>query len=99
MLSHILYVSITSIIAISAFSPINNNHSYTFMATPMAYAEPVPDDNGVIMYKYDGIPQNVYNPLILASWGLSYHAEYENTGDEQSREYFVNTADWLVDNL
>ena len=58
----------------------------------------VPDENGVIMYNYNGIRRQVYNPLFVAIGGLKYYSEYEDDGDQQSRQYFLNTADWLVNN-
>ena len=95
--SPIFYIMITGIIVISIFS-IANYYSYDFLLISTVFAEPVPDDNGVIMYKYPTIEHNVYNPLILASWGLEYYKKYENTGDTKSKEYFINTANWLVNN-
>jgi hypothetical protein len=58
----------------------------------------VPDDKGVMMYNYNGVQRKVYNPLFVANGGLKYYSEYENHGDKQSKQYFINTADWLVNN-
>lgn len=58
----------------------------------------VPDENGVIMYNYNGVQRQVYNPLFVAIGGLKYYSEYKDDGDQQSRQYFLNTADWLVNN-
>ena len=58
----------------------------------------VPDDKGVIMYNYNGVQRKVYNPLFVTSGGLKYYSEFENHGDKQSIQYFINTADWLVNN-
>ncbi len=58
----------------------------------------VPDENGVIMYNYNGVQRQVYNPLFVAIGGLKYYSEYEDDGDQQSKQYFLNTADWLVNN-
>jgi heparosan-N-sulfate-glucuronate 5-epimerase len=63
-----------------------------------ALAQSTTDDNGVIMYYYPSLKRSVYNPLILASGGLSYFAEYQDTGDSQSKQYFINTANWLLNN-
>lgn len=93
----IIDITITAIITISIFSLVDY-YSYNFLITPTVSAEPVPDNNGVIMYNYPEIQHSVYNPLILSSWGLAYHTEYENTGDKKTKEYFINTANWLVDN-
>lgn len=39
----------------------------------------------------------VYNPLISANGGLLYYRDLENYIDtEKSKEYFINTAGWLV---
>jgi hypothetical protein len=99
--SHIIHITITTIIGIiiiTIFSPTYNYSNDTIVTLLTASAEPVPNDNGVIMFNYRGLKHSVYNPLILASWGLSYFTEYENTGDNQSKEYFINTANWLADN-
>ena len=58
----------------------------------------VPDDKGVMMYNYNGVQRKVYNPLFVANGGLKYYSEFENHGDKQSKQYFINTADWLVNN-
>jgi hypothetical protein len=51
------------------------------------------------MWKYPSIGHSVYNPLLLSSAGLDdYYKKYENTGDTKSKEYFLNTANWLVNN-
>ena len=50
------------------------------------------------MDQYPSIGHSVYNPLILAGEGLNYYKKYENTGDTKSKEYFINTANWLVNN-
>ncbi|HEY6587591.1 MAG TPA: D-glucuronyl C5-epimerase family protein [Nitrososphaeraceae archaeon] len=68
------------------------------MTVSTVSAERVLDDNGVIKYIYPGFQHSVYNPLTLSSGGLTYLSEYENNGDMQSREFFINTANWLVDN-
>ncbi len=67
--SPIFYIMITGIIAISIFS-IADYYSYDFLLISTVFAEPIPDDNGVIMYKYPTIEHSVYNPLIVSSWGL-----------------------------
>jgi heparosan-N-sulfate-glucuronate 5-epimerase len=94
----IVYTTITIIITISIFSLIDY-YSFDFLTTSITViAEPIPDDDGVIMYNYPEIEDSVYNPLILSSWGLEYYTKYENSGDKESKEYFINTANWLVDN-
>jgi heparosan-N-sulfate-glucuronate 5-epimerase len=95
----IVYTTITIIITISIFSLIDY-YSFDSLVTlkTTVIAEPIPDDDGVIMYKYPEIEYSVYNPLILSSWGLEYYTKYENSGDKEFKEYFINTANWLVDN-
>ena len=45
------------------------------------------------------ISHSVYNPLFLASAGLDdLYKNYEETGDTKSKESFINTANWLVNN-
>jgi heparosan-N-sulfate-glucuronate 5-epimerase len=61
-----------------------------------AAAEPVPDENGVMMYRYGGSVGTVYNPKVVALEGMHYYREYETTGDPQARQNFLSTADWLV---
>ena len=96
---YIFYTTITAIIVISIFSIVDYYNSYNFIVTVSTVsAERVLDDNGVIKYIYPGFQHSVYNPLTLSSGGLTYLSEYENNGDMQSREFFINTANWLVDN-
>ena len=98
---HISRVMVTAVIAIMiivSFYSTGNNYSYNLIGIPAASAEPVPDEKGVVMFKYKQIKHRVYNPLILASWGLSYFTKYENTRDNKSKEYFINTANWLAAN-
>ena len=73
--------------------------TYDFLISSTVFAaETIPDDKGVIMVKYSSIEHSVYNPLILAGEGLNYYTKYNNTGDIKSKEYFINTANWLVNN-
>jgi heparosan-N-sulfate-glucuronate 5-epimerase len=93
--SHIFYIMITGIFVISIFSIADND----FLLTSTVFAaETIPDDKGVIMVKYPSHQHSVYNPLILAGEGLNYYTNYNNTGDIKSKEYFINTANWLVNN-
>ena len=34
------------------------------------------DENGIIMYDYNGVQGKVYNPLVVATFGLNYYNEY-----------------------
>lgn len=62
-------------------------------------AEPEPDKNGVMISDYHGVQRKVYNPLIAANGGLLYYRDLENfVNTEKSKQYFLNTADWLVEN-
>ena len=93
--SHIFYIMITGIFAISIFSIAD----YDFLLSSTVFAaETIPDDKGVIMVKYPSIEHSVYNPLILAGEGLNYYTKYNSTGDIKAKEYFINTANWLVNN-
>jgi hypothetical protein len=71
---------------------------YLALPTRTALAQSITDDNGVIMYYYPSLQHSVYNPLILASGGLSYFTDYQDTGNSQSKQYFINTANWLLNN-
>ena len=55
--SPIFYIMITGLIAISIFA-IADYYSYDFLLTSTVFAEPIPDDNGVIMYQYPSIGHN-----------------------------------------
>jgi hypothetical protein len=94
----IMVTAVIAIIIIVSFYSIGNNCSYNLIGIPAALAQPVPNEKGVVMFKYKETKHAVYNPLILASWGLSYFTKYENTKDNQSKEYFINTANWLAAN-
>ena len=57
----------------------------------------IPDKKGIMMYDYGGETGKVYNPLIVAQGGQKYYQNYMNDSrDEKSEEYFINTANWLV---
>jgi hypothetical protein len=43
----------------------------------------VPDENGVIMYNYNRVQRQVYNPVFVATGGIKYYSEYEDEGDQQ----------------
>lgn len=61
-----------------------------------AYGEPVPDENGVMMYNYGGSVGTVYNPKVVAQHGIKNYDSYQKTGDAQARQDFLNAADWLA---
>jgi heparosan-N-sulfate-glucuronate 5-epimerase len=61
-----------------------------------AAGEPVPDENGVMMYSYGGSVGTVYNPKVVAQHGIKNYENYEETGDAQARQNFINAADWLA---
>jgi hypothetical protein len=57
------------------------------------------DENGVLIVDYHGVQRKVYNPLTVASGGLMYYTDYVKDKDkEQSKDKFINSADWLVKN-
>jgi len=57
------------------------------------------DENGVLTVDYHGVQRKVYNPLTVASGGLSYYADYVKGIDkEQSKNKFISSGDWLVKN-
>ena len=50
-----------------------------------------------MMYDYGRNIGKVHNPLIIAQGGQKYHQDYLiDSNDNKSKEYFLNTADWLV---
>ena len=62
----------------------------------LAYAQNTPDDNGVMMYDYHGVQRKVYNPHVVASSRWNYYVQYQTTGLDKYRIYFLNTANWLL---
>jgi len=58
----------------------------------------MPDPDGVMMYDYGGSICRVYNPKVVAGEGLRYHYNFYQAGIEKAKEYFLNSADWLVKN-
>jgi heparosan-N-sulfate-glucuronate 5-epimerase len=57
-----------------------------------------PDANGVMMYNYGGSIGKVYNPKVVAVEGLRYCHNFQDAGVADARDYFLNSADWLVEN-
>lgn len=68
------------------------------MTAMPASATPVPDEKGVVMYDYGGSVGAVYNPKVVAQYGIMNYNNYGETGDLQARQDFVNAANWLVEN-
>src|SRR5262245_33498607 len=65
--------------------------------TQPAFARgPVADENGVMMYDYGGSTGTVYNPKMVAQYGIINYDNYMETGDLQARQAVINTADWLL---
>ena len=63
-------------------------------------AQPEVDENGVVMYDYNGVQRKVYNPLVVATYGLHYYNEYmKNIEKDYNIKNFFNSADWILDNL
>lgn len=77
---------------------LSSSSGICFSFTVYATTSDITDDKGVIMYNYNGVQRKVYNPLFVANGGMKYYSEYENHGDKQSKQYFLNTAEWLVNN-
>lgn len=68
------------------------------MANMSAGAEPVFDSKGVMMYDYGGSVGKVYNPKVVAQHGIQNYDNYLAMGDSESKQNFINAADWLVEN-
>jgi heparosan-N-sulfate-glucuronate 5-epimerase len=51
-----------------------------------------------MMYDYGGSIGRVYNPKVVAAEGLRYHYNFYQAGVEEAKRYFLNSADWLVEN-
>lgn len=103
-----IITSLVSLIQSGLFSSFSQ-HSSTFPITNDVYASKkedtntydspsaIPDKKGVMTYDYGGKTGKVYNPLIVSQGGQKYYQSYMNdSSDEKSKEYFLNTADWLV---
>jgi tetratricopeptide (TPR) repeat protein len=83
----------------SSTLPITNDAYASKKKTTNTDASPssIPDKKGVMMYDYGGKTGKVYNPLVVSQGGQKYYQNYMNDNtDEKSREYFINTANWLV---
>jgi heparosan-N-sulfate-glucuronate 5-epimerase len=93
-----MYLAHILIIIFIILSLLVSSSGLSLHFTAYATIPEIPDENGVIMYNYNGVQRKVYNPLFVAIGGLEYYSEYENHADKQSKQYFLNTADWLVDN-
>ncbi|MGD1836200.1 MAG: D-glucuronyl C5-epimerase family protein [Nitrososphaeraceae archaeon] len=64
------------------------------------YAQYELDENGIIMYDYNGVQGKVYNPLVVATFGLNYYDEYlKNIDKDYNIKKFINSANWILDNL
>jgi hypothetical protein len=58
----------------------------------------VPDTNGVVQYNYGGNIGKVYNPKVVAVEGLRYWFNFQAENVTEAKKYFLNSADWLVNN-
>ena len=56
-----------------------------------------PDEKGVMLHDYGGKIGKVYNPTVVGLEGTRYYYDYQATGNFESRQKFLNTADWLVE--
>src|SRR5919107_5786533 len=97
-LSNSIYDKVTLPLIVIIIFSIIVYFLYNIITTSKIFAEQVPDDKGVMMFNYHGVQRKVYNPLSVAIGGMEYYLEYKNHGDKESKQYFINTADWLVNN-
>lgn len=58
----------------------------------------VPDERGVMLYDYGGKIGKVYNPTVVGLEGSRYYHDYLATGNHESRQKFLNTANWFLEN-
>ena len=49
-----------------------------------------------MLYDYGGKIGKVYNPTVIGLEGTRYYYDYQSTGSPESRQKFLNTADWFV---
>lgn len=66
------------------------------LTQPASATGPVADENGVMMYDYGGSTGTVYNPKMVAQYGIINHDSFMETGDLQARQSVISTADWLL---
>ena len=66
------------------------------MARTNVGAEPVPDENEVMMYNYGGSISTVYNPKVVAQQGIQNYESYQLTGEPRARQAFVSADNWLL---
>jgi len=57
------------------------------------------DENGIPMLDYHGSVGLQYNPIAIAQYGLGNYNLYCRTKEEERKSKFLNSADWLVENL
>jgi hypothetical protein len=50
-----------------------------------------------MMYDYGGKTGRVYNPNVLGLEGARYYYNYQATRNPESRQKFLNTADWFIE--
>jgi heparosan-N-sulfate-glucuronate 5-epimerase len=56
-----------------------------------------PDERGVMMYDYGGKTGRVYNPTVVGLEGARYYYDYKATGNLDSKQKFLNTAEWFME--
>ena len=81
-----IYISLLCVLAIGI----------AIMARPNVGAEPVPDENGVMMYNYGGSIGTVYNPKMVAQQGIQNYESYQLTGDPEAKQAFMSASNWLL---
>ena len=57
------------------------------------------DTRGVPMLDYHGDVGLQYNPIAIAQYALGHYNRFKQDGNEASRDAFLLSADWLVENL
>ena len=82
-------------LAVIAIFLIELNLAYT--SKPITF-----DEEGIPIVDYGTIlDTNVgkhRNPVTISQRGLGYYSEYQETGNQTSKQFFINTVDWLIEN-
>jgi hypothetical protein len=50
-----------------------------------------------MLYDYGGKIGKVYNPTVIGLEGSRYYYDYRSSGNPESRQKFLSTADWFVE--
>jgi hypothetical protein len=71
---------------------------YMLFAAKSDYPGPY-DEAGIPQLDYHGKVGLQYNPIAITQYGLGNYNLYVRNGDEERKDKFLLTANWLVDNL